>query len=78
MGASAVLLFGVPESKLAQPRAFLGGHLLSALVGCAVRAVFNAVAGNRLLWLSAALGMSLALTVQQATQTVHPPGECYG
>ncbi len=26
-GASAVLLFGIPEAKLAQPRAFVGGQV---------------------------------------------------
>lgn len=32
-GASAVLLFGVIESPLAQPRNFIGGQFVSALVG---------------------------------------------
>ncbi|MCK4587067.1 MAG: HPP family protein, partial [Gammaproteobacteria bacterium] len=33
MGASAVLLFVVPTSPLAQPWPFVGGHLVSALLG---------------------------------------------
>mmetsp|Transcript_28155 Transcript_28155/g.71777 ORF Transcript_28155/g.71777 Transcript_28155/m.71777 type:complete len:296 (-) Transcript_28155:952-1839(-) len=69
-GASAVLLFGVPESKLAQPRNFLGGHVLSALIGV----VFRAVMGRRLVWLAGSLAMATSLVVMQATQTVHPPG----
>jgi CBS-domain-containing membrane protein len=33
MGASAVLLFAVPHSALAQPWSLVGGHLLSAFIG---------------------------------------------
>jgi CBS-domain-containing membrane protein len=33
MGASAVLLFGVPASPLAQPWAIIGGNTVSALCG---------------------------------------------
>ncbi|KAG2501441.1 hypothetical protein HYH03_001224 [Edaphochlamys debaryana] len=71
-GASAVLLFGVPASKLGQPRNFVGGQVLSALVGVLVRLIF--IDAPHLLWLSSALGMSTALAVMQATRTVHPPG----
>ncbi|GIL82435.1 hypothetical protein Vretimale_11882 [Volvox reticuliferus] len=71
-GASAVLLFGVPASKLAQPRNFLGGQVVSAIVGVLVRLAF--MRAPHLVWLSAALGMSLALAAMQITRTVHPPG----
>jgi CBS domain-containing membrane protein len=70
LGASAVLLFGVPESKLSQPRNLLGGHIVSAAVGCTVRAAL----GARALWLTAAAGMSAALLAMELTSTVHPPG----
>ena len=33
MGASAVLLFGVPNSPLAQPWSIVGGNLVSAQIG---------------------------------------------
>jgi len=36
MGASAVLLFAVPASPLAQPWAIIGGNVLSATVGVTV------------------------------------------
>jgi CBS-domain-containing membrane protein len=32
-GASAVLIYGEVRSPLAQPRNFVGGHVVSALVG---------------------------------------------
>src|SRR3569623_226440 len=35
MGASAVLLFATPHSPFTQPRAVLGGQMVSALVGVA-------------------------------------------
>ena len=33
MGASAILLFAVPHSQLAQPWALVGGHVISAIIG---------------------------------------------
>jgi len=33
MGASSVLLFAAPHSPMAQPWPFVGGHLISALIG---------------------------------------------
>ncbi|KAI8467552.1 MAG: HPP family-domain-containing protein [Monoraphidium minutum] len=69
-GASAVLLYGVPESKLAQPWNVIGGQLLSSLIGVAVRLALS----GRVPWLANALGMSLALLAMQLTTTTHPPG----
>eukprot|EP00884_Botryococcus_braunii_P020926 jgi/Botrbrau1/7517/Bobra.0019s0008.1 len=68
-GASAVLIFGVPDSKLAQPRNLIGGHLISAVIGCTVRLILF-----KTIWLSGALAMSLALFAMQMTKTTHPPG----
>jgi len=67
-GASAVLLYGTPESPLAQPRNVLGGHLLSALVGCAMAAL----GGSGSLALATAVG--LAMVAMHVTHTTHPPG----
>ncbi len=47
--------------------------MLSAIVGVLVRLAFRGA--GHLVWLSSALGMSLALAVMQVTRTVHPPGE---
>ena len=49
--------------------------MFSAIVGCIVRVAFRD-AVPQLLWLSSALGMSIALAVMQVTRTVHPPGGC--
>lgn len=67
-GASAVLLYGTPESPLAQPRNVLGGHLLSALTGCVI--VQFVGTGT----FSLALAVALSIVVMYVTHTLHPPG----
>ncbi|EFN58032.1 hypothetical protein CHLNCDRAFT_142243 [Chlorella variabilis] len=67
-GASAVLVFALLESKMSQPRNFLGGQMLSALVGITTRVVIHQV------WIAGPVGMSLALVAMQLTATTHPPG----
>jgi CBS-domain-containing membrane protein len=67
-GASAVLLYGTPDSPLAQPRNVLGGHILSALVGC----VMARFVGFGPLALAGAVG--LAIVAMYLTHTTHPPG----
>lgn len=68
LGASAVLVFALPSSPLAQPWSVLGGNTLSTLVGIAcVKWVPDAT-------LAAALAVSLALAVMFALRCLHPPG----
>lgn len=68
MGASAVLLFVVPTSPLAQPWPFVGGHLISALLGvcCAKWIPDLAIAG------SVAVGSSIF--AMHYLRCMHPPG----
>lgn len=68
-GASAVLIYGVINSPLAQPRNLIGGHVLSALVGVTIHKMMPDT-----IWLSAALAVSLSIVVMQITKTLHPPG----
>lgn len=67
MGASAVLLFAVPASPLAQPWSIMGGNLVSATVGvtCAL-AIANPV-------LAAATAVAVAIAAMFALRCVHPP-----
>lgn len=44
--------------------------MLSAIVGCTVRIILKDA-----IYVSSALGMALALSLMQATKTLHPPGE---
>jgi CBS domain-containing membrane protein len=68
LGASAVLVFAVPASPLAQPWSVIGGNALSALVGsvCAMLIPDPAWAG--------AVAVALAIAVMFRTRCLHPPG----
>jgi CBS domain-containing membrane protein len=68
MGASAVLLFAVPSSPLAQPWSIIGGNTLSACAGLLVRLVIHdPVIGT-------AAAVALAIAVMSFTRCLHPPG----
>lgn len=68
LGASAVLVFAIPASPLAQPWPVIGGDLMSALVGLA--------AGMLLVdpVISAAVGVCIAIAVMTIARCLHPPG----
>ena len=68
-GASAVLVYGAIKSPLAQPRNLIGGHVVSGLTGVACYHLFG-----HIVWLAAAMAVSLAIVVMLATKTLHPPG----
>ena len=68
-GASSVLVYGVIQSPLAQPRNLIGGHLVSAIVGVTVQKLAPDV-----LYITAPLAVSLAIVLMQITKTLHPPG----
>jgi len=68
MGASALLLFAVPASPLAQPWSIFGGNLVAALVGVGC-----------VQWLgpsdlTAGLACALAIAAMFALRCLHPPG----
>ncbi|WP_406678075.1 HPP family protein [Moorella sp. ACPs] len=67
-GASAVLIYGVPDVPLAQPRNVIGGHVIAAATGVCIYYFFG------LTWWSAALATSLAIVLMLVTGTTHPPG----
>lgn len=68
MGASSVLLFGVPHGKLSQPWPLLGGHFISAIVGVTIAAHVQD------LYFAAALAVSLAIGAMHYARCIHPPG----
>lgn len=68
IGASAVLLFAVPSSPLAQPWPIIGGNTLSAMVGIAVAHFIDVPV------LAIGAGVSLAIVVMSLTRCLHPPG----
>ena len=68
MGASAVLLFAVPQGALSQPWAVIGGHLFSAFIGVSCQKLFPGHA-----W-TAALAVGLAVLAMHYLRCIHPPG----
>ena len=68
-GASSVLIYGIVNSPLAQPRNLIGGHVICAIVGVTVHYIIP----NEI-WLSSAFAVSLSIVFMQITKTLHPPG----
>jgi CBS domain-containing membrane protein len=68
IGASAVLVFGLPASPLAQPWAVVGGNVLSALVGILCGHAFGHEP-----WV-AGVAVGLAIGVMFSLRCLHPPG----
>lgn len=68
IGASAVLVFGLPASPLAQPWSVVLGNTLSTLVGVACLHLLGGGAAV------AALAVSLAILAMFALRCMHPPG----
>lgn len=68
MGASTVLLLGVPHSPLSQPWAFVGGHLVSAFIG-----VTCATHIPDIYW-AAGLSVGLSISAMYYLRCLHPPG----
>ena len=68
LGASAVLVFAVPASPLAQPWSVVGGNTLSALVGVAVYRAIPDVA------LAGGIAVGAAILVMSLARCLHPPG----
>ncbi|KQP20052.1 HPP family protein [Pseudorhodoferax sp. Leaf267] len=68
LGATAVLVFAVPSSPLAQPWPAIMGNTVSALVGVACARLFGDTA------LAAPLAVGLAIATMFLLRCLHPPG----
>lgn len=68
LGASAVLVFSVPASPLAQPWSVAGGNLLSAAIGLTA----GHLLGNP--WLAGSIAVGTAIAVMSLARCLHPPG----
>ena len=64
---SIVLVTGSPDAEPAQPRALIGGHIVSTLAGLALLKLTRPGA-----W-AAAAGVGLAVLAMYLTGTFHPP-----
>ncbi|MGE0667982.1 MAG: HPP family protein [Sphingomonadales bacterium] len=68
MGASAVLLFAVPSSPLAQPWPMFGGNVTSAIVGVICASLIDDP------FMAAPAAVALAVLAMTMLRCVHPPG----
>lgn len=67
MGASAVLLFAVPSSPLAQPWSIIGGNLVAALIGVGCSQLITARVA------AAGAAICLAIAAMFVLRCLHPP-----
>lgn len=68
MGASAVLIFAVPASPLAQPWSVIGGNVISAFVGVGIASTVPSPA------LASGLAVGGAILAMSLLRCLHPPG----
>jgi len=68
-GASAVLIYGAPQSDFAQPRNLIGGHIVSAIIGISIYKFIHLDVS-----ILGALAVSLSIAMMHYTRTLHPPG----
>jgi len=67
LGGSCVILFGMPDNVMAQPRSFIGGHLVGTTVGL----IFSHAFGGGIFSMACAVGTAIALMM--VTDTIHSP-----
>lgn len=68
MGASAVLVFAVPASPLAQPWPVIGGNVISVLVGVSAARLVPSLP------IAVGLAVGGAIVVMSLLRCLHPPG----
>ena len=68
MGASSALLFAAPHTPMAQPWPFVGGHLISALIGVTCFLFIPDPLA------AAAIAVALAIFAMHLMNCLHPPG----
>jgi CBS-domain-containing membrane protein len=66
-GASALLLFALPEAPLSQPRSVVVGHLSASLIALGCLTLFGPQ------WWAVGVATGLAVGFMMLTRTVHPP-----
>ena len=71
MGATAFIIFAMPNSPAARPKNILGGHMIGFLSG----ALFSLVPHSQtyLLVLACSLAVGLSMICMALTKTHHPP-----
>lgn len=74
-GATAVLVYAAPAGPLSQPRNVVGGHVISAIIGVAVRLVVTDLAcSQQCQWFACGVAVATSIVAMQLSKTLHPPG----
>ncbi|MBI3446873.1 MAG: HPP family protein, partial [Magnetospirillum sp.] len=68
LGASAVLVFGMPESPLSQPASVIASHLLATSVGLAFD---HLLPGGG--WIAMAMAVAVVMVLLAGLRLTHPP-----
>ena len=74
LAASAALMYAAPAAPLAQPRNVIGGHVVSAAIGVAMRVLVADSGAPGALPAAAALAVGLAVAAMAACGVQHPAG----
>ncbi len=69
VGASTIMIFGLPNSIYAQPRNVIGGHFIAALCGVTALILFRETE-----IFACAIAVMCTMLAMHATKTIHPPG----
>lgn len=67
VGASALLIFVLPEAPLSQPRSVVLGHLSASVIALACLALFGSP------WWGVGVATGLGIGFMMLTRTLHPP-----
>lgn len=71
-----MLCYGAIEAPLAQPRALVVGHFISAVSAVSITKLFELLGPEKfetIEWLCGALSTAVAIVIMQMTKTTHPP-----
>lgn len=72
--ASALLIYGAPQSPLAQPRNVIAGHMLGAIVGVGLREAILPRSPPYTVLPVGALAVALSTALMLTAGVLHPPG----
>jgi len=73
-GAMSVNVFSAFQAFVAQPYNVIVGNTIGGFVGVSVFKILAVLGLGHMIWLGAALSVSLTIVGQELTRSVHPPG----
>ncbi|MBM3622358.1 MAG: HPP family protein [Alphaproteobacteria bacterium] len=71
LGGSCVIVFGMADTDMAQPRSLLGGHFVAAITGLVFLNLWHMTGWSKDMYMVAAV--ATALVIMMATRTIHSP-----